>query len=35
VLLRVPRHEGMSLWPAGARISIALAADEAIAFKSA
>jgi spermidine/putrescine ABC transporter ATP-binding subunit len=35
VLLRVPRHEGMSLWPAGTRISIALAADEAIAFKSA
>jgi len=35
VLLRVPRHEGMSLWRAGARISIALAADEAIAFKPA
>jgi putative spermidine/putrescine transport system ATP-binding protein len=35
VLLRVPRHEGMSRWPAGTRISIALAADEAIAFKSA
>src|SRR5262249_26781423 len=35
VLSRVPRHEGMSLWPAGTRISIALAADEAIAFKSA
>ena len=35
VLLRVPRHEGMSLWSAGARISIALAADEAIAFKPA
>jgi spermidine/putrescine ABC transporter ATP-binding subunit len=35
VLLRVPRQEGMSLWPAGTRISIALAADEAIAFKSA
>jgi spermidine/putrescine ABC transporter ATP-binding subunit len=35
VLLRVPRHEGMSLWPAGTRIGIALAADEAIAFKSA
>ena len=35
VLLRVPRHEGMSLWRAGARISIALAADEAIAFRPA
>src|SRR5215475_2622434 len=35
VLLRVPRHEGMSRWPAGTRIGIALAADEAIAFKSA
>ena len=35
LLLRVPRQEGMSLWPAGAHISIALAADEAIAFKSA
>jgi TOBE domain len=35
LLLRVPRQEGMSLWPAGTRISIALAADEAIAFKPA
>jgi len=35
VLLRVPRHEGMSLWRAGARIGIALAADEAIAFRPA
>jgi putative spermidine/putrescine transport system ATP-binding protein/spermidine/putrescine transport system ATP-binding protein len=35
VLLRVPRHEGMSLWRAGARISIALAVDEAIAFRPA
>src|ERR1700758_1960909 len=35
VLLRVPRHEGMSLWRAGARIGIALAVDEAIAFRPA
>ena len=35
VLLRVPRHEGMSRWPAGTRISIALAADKAIAFRPA
>jgi len=35
VLLRVPRHEGMSLWPAGTQISIALAADKAIAFRPA
>jgi spermidine/putrescine ABC transporter ATP-binding subunit len=34
VLLRVPRHEGMSLWAAGTRISITLAADMAIAFKA-
>jgi len=33
VLLRVPRHEGMSRWPAGTRIGIALAADKAIAFR--
>jgi putative spermidine/putrescine transport system ATP-binding protein len=35
VLLRVPRHEGMSRWRAGAPIGIALAADEAIAFRPA
>ena len=35
VLLRVPRHEGMSRWPAGTRIGIALAADKAIAFRPA
>jgi len=35
VLLRVPRHEGMSLWPAGTRISITLASDKAIAFRPA
>ncbi len=35
VLLRVPRHEGMSLWPAGTRISIALATDKSIAFRPA
>jgi spermidine/putrescine ABC transporter ATP-binding subunit len=35
VLLRVPRHEGVSLWPAGTRISITLAADMAIAFRPA
>ena len=34
VLLRVPRHEGMSLWAAGTRIGITLAADMAIAFKA-
>jgi putative spermidine/putrescine transport system ATP-binding protein len=34
VLLRVPRHEGISLWAAGTRISITLAADMAIAFKA-
>jgi putative spermidine/putrescine transport system ATP-binding protein/spermidine/putrescine transport system ATP-binding protein len=34
VLLRVPRHEGVSLWPAGTRISLTLAADMAIAFKA-
>jgi spermidine/putrescine ABC transporter ATP-binding subunit len=34
VLLRVPRHEGMSLWAAGTRISITLVADMAIAFKA-
>jgi spermidine/putrescine ABC transporter ATP-binding subunit len=33
VLLRVPRDEGMSLWPAGTRISITLASDKAIAFR--
>jgi len=35
VLLRVPRHEGMSLWPAGTQISIALATDKSIAFRPA
>ena len=35
VLLRVPQHEGMSRWPAGTRIGIALAADKAIAFRPA
>src|SRR4029450_2234124 len=35
VLLRVPRQEGMSVWPGGTRISIALPADDGIAVKSA
>ena len=35
VLLRVPSHEAASLRPAGTRIAIALAADVAIAFRSA
>ena len=35
VLIRVPGREGMSLWPAGTRIGIALAVDRAIAFKPA
>jgi spermidine/putrescine ABC transporter ATP-binding subunit len=33
VLLRVGGQEGMSRWPAGARIGIAFAADTAIAFR--
>jgi putative spermidine/putrescine transport system ATP-binding protein len=33
VLLRLPGHEGMSRWPAGTRIGIALAGDEAVAFR--
>jgi spermidine/putrescine ABC transporter ATP-binding subunit len=33
VLLRLPGHEGMSRWPAGARIGLALAAGEAVAFR--
>jgi putative spermidine/putrescine transport system ATP-binding protein/spermidine/putrescine transport system ATP-binding protein len=33
VLLRLPGQGGMSSWPAGTRIGIALAADTAIAFK--
>jgi putative spermidine/putrescine transport system ATP-binding protein/spermidine/putrescine transport system ATP-binding protein len=32
VLLRLPGQEGISRWPAGTRIGIALAADQAIAF---
>jgi spermidine/putrescine transport system ATP-binding protein len=35
VLIRVPGPEGMSLWPAGARIGITLAVDKAIAFRAA
>jgi hypothetical protein len=35
VLLRVPGHEGMSLWPPGTRVGIALATDKAIAFRPA
>ena len=35
VLLRVPSHEAASLRPPGTRIGIALAADVAIAFRSA
>jgi len=35
VLLRVSRHEGMSLWPSGTRISLTLASDKAIAFRPA
>jgi spermidine/putrescine ABC transporter ATP-binding subunit len=35
VLLRLPGHEAMSLWPAGTRIPIALAAGEAVAFRQA
>ena len=34
VLIRVPGREGMSLWPAGARIGITLAVDKAIAFRA-
>jgi spermidine/putrescine ABC transporter ATP-binding subunit len=33
VLLRVPGDEGMSRWPAGTRIGIAVAGDKAIAFR--
>ena len=32
VLLRMPGYKGMSLWPAGTRIGITLAAEKAIAF---
>ena len=32
VLLRLPGHEGMSRWPPGTRIGLALAAGEAVAF---
>jgi spermidine/putrescine ABC transporter ATP-binding subunit len=35
VLLRLPGGEGMSRWPPGTRIGIALATDKAIAFKPA
>ena len=35
VLLRLPGHEAMSLWPVGTRIGIALAAGEAVAFRPA
>jgi ABC-type Fe3+/spermidine/putrescine transport system ATPase subunit len=35
VLLRVPGIKAVSLWPAGARIGIALAADQVQAFKPA
>ena len=35
VLVRVPGTKAMSLWPAGARIGIALAADKVVAFKPA
>jgi putative spermidine/putrescine transport system ATP-binding protein/spermidine/putrescine transport system ATP-binding protein len=35
VLLRMPGHEGMSLWPPGTRIGIAFATDKAIAFRPA
>jgi spermidine/putrescine ABC transporter ATP-binding subunit len=35
VLLRVPGHQGMSLWPPGTRIGIAIATDKAIAFRPA
>jgi putative spermidine/putrescine transport system ATP-binding protein/spermidine/putrescine transport system ATP-binding protein len=33
LLLRLPGHQAMSLWPAGTRIGIALAAGEAVAFR--
>jgi spermidine/putrescine ABC transporter ATP-binding subunit len=33
VLLRLPGHEGMSRWPPGTRIGLALAAGEAVAFR--
>ena len=32
VLLRLPGHEGISRWPPGTRIGLALAAGEAVAF---
>jgi len=32
MLLRLPGHEGMSRWPPGTRIGLALAAGEAVAF---
>jgi len=35
VLLRLPGHDGTSRWPAGTRIGITLAADQAIAFAPA
>jgi putative spermidine/putrescine transport system ATP-binding protein len=35
VLLRLPGHEAMSLWPVGTRIGIGLAAGEAVAFRPA
>ena len=34
VLLRVPGTKAMSLWPPGARVGIALAADKVVAFKA-
>jgi putative spermidine/putrescine transport system ATP-binding protein/spermidine/putrescine transport system ATP-binding protein len=34
VLLRLPGHEGMSRWPPGTRIGIALSTDEAVAFRT-
>jgi putative spermidine/putrescine transport system ATP-binding protein len=34
VLLRLPGHAGMSLYPPGTRVGLALAADRAIAFRS-
>ena len=33
VLLRLPGHDGMSRWPPGTRIGLALAAGEAVAFR--
>jgi putative spermidine/putrescine transport system ATP-binding protein/spermidine/putrescine transport system ATP-binding protein len=34
VLLRLPGHDGMSLWPLGTRIGIVLAPGEAVAFRT-